>query len=174
MAKTKPARVTERARNELSSGREASSELAPLHPPAQEKPTDNVGAIRSGIRVFIGLRGHGARGPRYRVRLNAPDCMVIVESTTEPMFGAARFLLSKGITGWMEMWDGIRAFPRMRGDIERLAGMTVSEGKDGIALRRYVERTPGGDFQGDQCQGGQTETVRPEYVAQTSGTPKPR
>jgi hypothetical protein len=99
------------------------------------------------LRIFIELRSHGARGPRYRVRMNKPDGMVLIGSTTEPLFDVARFLMSKGITGKIEMWDGIRAFPRMRGDIERLAGLTVSEGKDRTTLRRYVERTASGDFE---------------------------
>jgi hypothetical protein len=52
--------------------------------------------------------------------------------------------LSKGITGKIEMWDSARAFPRMWGDIERLAGITVSEGRTGLSIRRYVKRAISG------------------------------
>lgn len=73
------------------------------------------------LRIYIELRGHGARGPRYRVRMNKPDGMVIIDATTEPLYDAARVLLSKDIIGKIEMWDRQRPYCRLRGDIETLA-----------------------------------------------------
>lgn len=119
------------------------------------------------LRIYIELRGYGARGPRYQVRMNKPDGMVIIEGTTEPMFDAARALLSKGVAGKLEMWDSQRPYCRLRGDIERLAGLTVSETQDGIALRKYVERPASGDLEDATSQDARTEIGRPESVAQT-------
>lgn len=118
------------------------------------------------LRIYVELRGHGARGPRYRVRMNKPDGMVIIDGTTEPLFDAARVLVSKGIAGRLEMWDGQRPFCRMSGNIERLAGLTVSEGQDGIALRKYVERTDGGQFEDEAPEGAGHEVARPGRVLQ--------
>lgn len=120
------------------------------------------------VRIFIELRGCGARGLRYRVRMNERHGLVIIESTTEPLFEAARLLLSEGIVGKIEMWDCCRTFPRMRGDIARLASMTVSEGQDGITLRRYVERIASRDFENKAPQGAETQIGRSGCVAQTS------
>jgi hypothetical protein len=112
------------------------------------------------LRVYAELRGYGARGPRYQVRMNKPDGMVIVNATTEPLFAAARVLLSKGVTGKLQLWDSIRPYCRLQGDIERLAGMTVSEGDAGMCLRRYVERTAGDDFEGDHDVTGRATSER--------------
>jgi hypothetical protein len=121
------------------------------------------------LRAYIELRGHGARGPRYQVRMNQPTGMVIIESTTEPLFATARALLAKGITGKLEMWDSQRPYCRMRGVIECLAGMTVSEGDASICLRRYVERTASGDFKEEASDDAQAELGRPERVLRASG-----
>lgn len=127
------------------------------------------------LRAYIELRGHGARGPRYQVRMNKPDGLVLIDATTEPLFDVARALLSRGITGKLQIWDSIRPYWRMQGDIERLAGLTVSEGQDGITLRRYVERTAGGDFEDEASDGAQNEIGRPGSVVQGAGaeTPSP-
>jgi hypothetical protein len=57
----------------------------------------------------------------------------------------------------------------MRGDIERLAGMTVSEGQHGMTLRKYVERTASGDFKEEASDDAQAELGRPERVLRASG-----
>ncbi|QIG47198.1 hypothetical protein G5V57_05290 [Nordella sp. HKS 07] len=121
------------------------------------------------LRVLIELCGHGARGPRFLVRMNGPDGMVIVETSTEPPFDSARVLMSTGFTGKIEMWDVVRPFARIRSDIELIAGMTVSGGDAGIALRRYVERTVGGDFEGEGTSGARNESGRPRLVLQGAG-----
>ncbi len=56
----------------------------------------------------------------------------------------------------------------MKGDIERLAGMTVSEGQIGIVLRKYVEHTAGGNFEDEPTAEAQTEIGRPRSVLQAS------
>lgn len=122
------------------------------------------------LRIYIELRGHGARGPRYRVRMNKPDGMVIIDATTEPLYDAARVLLSKDIIGKIEMWDRQRPYCRLRGDIETLAKLTVSEGIHGITLRGYAERTASGDFEDQPSDEAQTEIGRPEHVVQVSRT----
>lgn len=118
------------------------------------------------LRIYAELRGHGARGPRYQVRMNKPDGMVIVNATTEPLFAAARVLLSKGVTGKLQLWDAIRPYCRLQGEIERLASMTVSEGDTGICLRKYAERTAGDDFGDEALEKPKAETGRPRCALQ--------
>lgn len=120
------------------------------------------------LRAYIELRGYGARGPRYQVRMNRPDGMVIVNATTEPLFAAARVLLSKDIAGKLEIWDGAKPFPRLSGDIERLAGMTVREGQTGIAIRKYAERTADGDFEDEHQDDAGNQIGRSGSFPQTS------
>ncbi len=120
--------------------------------------------MSSYLRAYIELRGYGARGPRYRVRMNKPDGLILIDATTEPLFDAARALLSRGIIGKLQIWDSVRPYWRMQGDIERLASLTVSEGQDGITLRRYVARAAGGDFEDDATQESQNEIGRPGRV----------
>lgn len=114
------------------------------------------------LRAYVELRGHGAKGPRYLVRMNKPDGMVIVNTTTEPLFSAARVLHSKGVTGRLQLWDNVRPYCRLQGDIERLAGMMVSEGDRGICLRPYTERTASGDFDAGTPEDAPEEISRPE------------
>ena len=120
------------------------------------------------LRIYAELRGHGARGPRYQVRMNKPDGMVIIDATTEPLYAAARVLFSKGITGKLQLWDNVRPYYRLQGDIERLAGLTVAEDQHGIRLRRYVDRTADGDFEDGAPEGAQIENGRPERALQAS------
>ncbi|QIG48807.1 hypothetical protein G5V57_14365 [Nordella sp. HKS 07] len=120
------------------------------------------------LRAFMELRGFGARGPRYQVRMNKPDGMIIVESTREPLFAAARVLLARGITGKLELWDFTRSFCRMQGDIERLARLTVAEDKNGIGLRKYVERVTDGDSESEACDTPEIQTGRSRRAAQAS------
>ena len=120
------------------------------------------------LRIFIEQRGHGARGPRFTVRLNRADGAVLIDGTNEPLHDAARLLLSKGITGRLQMWDGVRPYWRLQGDIERLAAVTVSEGQHGITLRKYAERTAGGDFDDKPSRDVPTEIDRPRSAPQAS------
>lgn len=122
------------------------------------------------LRIYAELRGYGARGPRYQVRMNKPDGMVIVNATTEPLFAAARVLLSKGVTGKLQLWDSRRPYCRLQGEIERLAGMTVSEGDRGLCLRPHSERTASGDFDGEASETAPEEIGRPECAPRVSVT----
>lgn len=122
------------------------------------------------LRVYAELRGYGARGARYLVRMNRPDGMVIVNATTEPLFAAARVLLSKGVTGKLQLWDRSRPYCRMQGDIERLAGMTVSEGDAGICLRKYVDRAAGDGFEDEAPETPEIQIGRPGRAVQASSS----
>lgn len=122
------------------------------------------------LRIYAELQSHGARGPRYQVRMNRADGMVIVNATTEPLFAAARVLLSKGVTGRLQLWDSARPFCRLQGDIERMAAFTVSEGQDGIALRKYTDRTADGDFDPEASDDPEIENGRPARAVQASSS----
>ena len=120
------------------------------------------------LKAYMELRGYGSRGPRYQVRMNSPDGIVIIETTTEPLFAAARLLHSQGIGGKLQLWDSARPFPRLQGDIERLAAWTIAEDQHGIRVRRYEERVTGGDFEDEAPEGAQIEDGRPERPPQAS------
>ncbi len=121
------------------------------------------------LRAYVELRGHGARGPRYQVRMNQPNGMVIIDATTEPLFAAARLLLAKGIAGRLQIWDNTRPYCRLQGDIERLAGLTVAEDQKGISLRKYVDRTTDGELEDEALESPETQVDRPECAPQPSG-----
>lgn len=91
------------------------------------------------LRVFIGTPRPGARGLLYDCHMNTVDGLTIVAGTIQPLFDTARALAAKGVKGELELWDAQRPFPRMRGDIERMARMTVCDTQDGIFLRRFSE-----------------------------------
>jgi hypothetical protein len=80
-------------------------------------------------RIYVECLPAGRRGLMYRARHGSPDGPVLVERSTEPLLAASRALMAMGITGAVEMWDVFRAFPRMKGDIEKLAKLTVREDK---------------------------------------------
>lgn len=69
-----------------------------------------------------------ARGFLYAVRLGSPAGRIIIEATGEPFLAGCRWLKANGQTGKAELWDSTRPFPRMTGDIERAARLTVKEG----------------------------------------------
>ena len=51
---------------------------------------------------------------------------------------SARLLLFRGVTGRFEMWDAELPYPRMVGDIEAAAGLTVEEPDErGLQVRRW-------------------------------------
>jgi hypothetical protein len=77
------------------------------------------------LRVFVDSQAPHA--PRYSARLHSPDGEVIVESSPTPFFAAARLLRARGMIGQIELWDTQRPFPRTRGDIAAMAGLTVIE-----------------------------------------------
>lgn len=87
-------------------------------------------------KIHISLVRTGKRGLLY-------DCEYagekICQSTTTPFLDACRVLKHRGMSGPVEMWDGVRPYPRMRGSIEVAAGLSVSDGSaGGVRFRKYV------------------------------------
>lgn len=68
-----------------------------------------------------------SRGPRYDVLLDTSECLV--SGSLTPLLDGARALLARGITGHLELWDASCPYPRMWGDVETLARLTVEESK---------------------------------------------
>ena len=78
------------------------------------------------------------RKGRFRARRDSPDGPVIVVSSRQPLLDAARILKAEGATGKLEMWDVVRPYARMSGDIEKLAGLTIEEtDRSGLQVRRW-------------------------------------
>ena len=73
------------------------------------------------------LQRYTNRGPVYQARLDSPEGPLLVNSSLEPEFAASRVLVSRGITGRIEIWDSERPYPRTSGEIEKLAKLTVRE-----------------------------------------------
>ena len=67
------------------------------------------------------------------------DGKLLVERSRDPECDAARALLAKGITGKLAMCDGNTGVPRTIINIEKAAGLQVTEERrDGLRFRRYV------------------------------------
>ena len=81
----------------------------------------------SAKRITIEPLSFTQGGQYYRVLW---DGLVLIASTREPLLGACRILLAKGITGRIEMFRSGRTDPDIRADIQRGAGLTVSETAD--------------------------------------------
>jgi hypothetical protein len=82
------------------------------------------------------------KGPCYNARLRRPDGEIIACST-EPLFAACRALVKRGDTGHIRKYrDGMLC---TEGDIEQLAGLTVSEtDSEGVRVRKYKPMPPRG------------------------------
>src|SRR5438046_2192148 len=98
----------------------------------QLQRSDAVGDTRrmaaATVRIYLDLPPrHSSRGPRYTSRLGSPAGEVIVTNTLTPLYVSARVLLTRGITGRLEMWDAKRSCARMAGDIAKLAKLRVEE-----------------------------------------------
>lgn len=122
------------------------------------------------LRVYIGTPRPGARGLLYDCRMNTADGLTIVTGTVQPLLDTARVLAAKGVTGELELWDAHRPFPRMRGNIERMAAVTISEGQDGLAIRKYVDHAADGDFRPGPSDDREIETGRPGRALQASSS----
>ena len=78
----------------------------------------------------------------------------LLGSSRTPFYDGARALLYRGITGRFEMWDTVRPCPRMVGDIERCAGLAVSEeDRDGLRVKPWRPA----DTRQDDLQGAITD-----------------
>ena len=85
--------------------------------------------------VVITPTNVGKRGQYYRVTYLG---RLLVESTHNPEFDACRALFAQGVTGKLAVWRRGAAAPCMTLDIERGAGLTISEtDKDGLRLVRW-------------------------------------
>jgi hypothetical protein len=85
-------------------------------------------------RIWIELLRHAngrprftSRGQLYRTRLGGPDGEMLCERTVLPACSSCRALLARGISGPFETWKEGVPYACMRGDIEKAAGLTVSE-----------------------------------------------
>jgi hypothetical protein len=74
--------------------------------------------------VVITPTSQGKRGQRYQVAYLGS---LLIESALNPEFDACRALLAQGITGKLAVWRRGSEFPAMTLDIERAAGLTVSD-----------------------------------------------
>src|SRR5688572_7943383 len=87
--------------------------------------------------IYIAPARLGARGRSYDIYLGVPDGEHLGTSRT-PFYDGARLLLYRGITGRFEMWDAVHPYPRMVGDVETCAGLTVEESSSrGPRVRRW-------------------------------------
>lgn len=67
---------------------------------------------------------------------NTPHLLVAFRR--QPLLDSARVLQRKGMAGKLEMWDAVRPYPRMIGDIETLAGLTIQEtDRRGLEVRSW-------------------------------------
>ena len=140
------------------------------------------------LRHPDGRPRYTSRGQLYSTRLGGPDGEVLCQQTISPACSSCRVLLAHGITGPFETWrEGVPS-ACMRGDVEKVAGLTVKEPDRGaIAFARWnafpsspVEartrldikpgsgeslqtRTPVGGRTGEQCR-------RPRNEPATSAT----
>jgi hypothetical protein len=103
------------------------------------KPETPVPMLAQAVRIWIealrhadGLPRYNSRGQLYRTRLGGPAGDVLVEQAVSPMCPSCRALRARGITGLFETWKEGVPYACMRGDIEKMAGLTVYEPDDGV------------------------------------------
>ena len=112
-------------------------------------------------RITIVPTKLGARGQLYDIRLGDKDGELLGSSRT-PFYEGARALLYRGITGRFEMWDTVRPSPRMAGDIETCAGLTVSEeDRDGLRVKPWRPVEP----RQDDLQGAMSDPAEETLAA---------
>lgn len=106
-----------------------------------------------------------ARGFLYAVRLGSAAGRVIVEATSEPFLAGCRWLKASGQTGKAELWDTSRPFPRMTGDIERAARLTVTETETVSATLARWKPFPVQRYSPETTNLEQVGTIAPEVEA---------
>ena len=72
------------------------------------------------------------RGLLLMARLGGSDGEILVEGVHNALCEACRVLMSRGIVGPFETWKQGIPHPCLRGDIEKVAGLTVNEPDDGV------------------------------------------
>ena len=118
------------------------------------------------LRHPDGRPRYTSRGQLYRTRLGGPDGEVLCEQTVSPVCPSCRVLLARGITGPFETWKEGVPYACMRGDVEKVAGLTVKEPDRGaIAFARWnafpsspVEARTRGDIKPGSVESLQTRT----------------
>lgn len=98
------------------------------------------------LKVFVYKVGTGKRGLLYDAEF---DGEVICESTMTPFLDACRVLLSRGLTGSVEMWDYDRPFPRMRSTVEAAAQLAVIDRGSGPVFCKWRPKGPTEAADGD-------------------------
>lgn len=92
-------------------------------------------------RIYITCTGYGKRGPLYTARLGSAQGEVLVSNTIQPALDSARVLVRRGADplGILEMWDTDRPYPRLTGQLGRMAGQTIMErdNRSGPAFEKF-------------------------------------
>ena len=80
------------------------------------------------------------RGLLLMARLGGPNGMILVEGVHNPVCESCRVLMSRGIVGPFETWKQGVPYPCLRGEIEKMAGLTVNEPDKGVV--HFAKWTP--------------------------------
>ena len=93
---------------------------------------------RPVTRIYAEVTRVTSSGVRYAIRVSTADGEVLLVSCRLPALDGARALIKRGIVGRFELWSADLAYPRMHGDIEKCAGLTVEENsKTSARFRRW-------------------------------------
>jgi len=77
------------------------------------------------------------RGPLYEASYEGE---LLLDASHQPFLDGCRALRAKGLGGPAEMWDEVRPYPRMLGEIEVAARLTVREpSSGGLRFARWSE-----------------------------------
>lgn len=92
------------------------------------------------LRLYLDKPALSAKGLRYDVHLGSPSGEIIVRGSFMPLLDSARALAAVGLTsGEIELWDSERPFPRISGEIRRLARLAIAEPTSGkLAFTRWT------------------------------------
>jgi len=93
-------------------------------------------------RIFAKVARVTSSRVRYAVRLDAADREVLLVSCRLPALDGARALIKRGIAGRFELWSADLPYPRMHGDIEKCARLTVEENSKTSARFRKWQPDP--------------------------------
>ena len=90
-------------------------------------------------RIYIEAVKYTNNGSTYEISFPVnPLTVQRKKGVKRPLTDGARLMLAHGQTGKVELWDRERSYPRMSGDVEDLAKITVSENEHhGPVFKRY-------------------------------------
>jgi len=100
------------------------------------------------LKVFVYKVGVGKRGILYDAEF---DGEVVCQSTMTPFLDACRVLLSRGLTGDIEMWDHERPFPRMRATVEGAAQLAIIDRGSGPVFCKWRPKGAADAADGDSA-----------------------